>query len=660
MAETSRPVFIGDPNSERFLRLKTILYKAFEVEAQQAKNFAELQVLIEESNKSREQAENIGEARATWKNASPLIFITDDLPRAPTKISSLDQVKIDFSNVEKWNKRDDFVTVLIVTRETEIDWRGVIPPTYTIHLSNPPTKEEQTKEERSIVKVLDGHGGLKTVFAGFKTVWDKDNHTLREQIRSLSDERNLEDGENYLKELIGRCIDCSKVEKVEIKQLGQGKSGASVFRLRVETRQDATEEVKKQEFVLKLCQAGAVWKLASEVSGQMKASQGLGHPGYKEHIPKMKLAHRSCDELEGLKKIKQPNLYIVQYSHWYAVHYDFLGGHAFGEFTDLETALTASAIDLEKKFAGTDFAVAATDANEAQAVRVRFLELILQWLCEHWYANSATGQVHRKEMIVWDTDNASDQKYDDLPPYRLTGKSKGWIQSFLDSPEAEMGARFYSEWENRVNKIMRLVSQDDLTKNQLGQLSKPLPMILSHVHGDLNASNILLWLKYKHPFLIDFPFYQDAGHALQDFARLEVEIKFALLDRQKDSPKEHLKAFEHTYSQMPIWQEMEDRLLDQWDQKASGWSAEGYKENVQLCYALVQLVRHKAQEVQQNTQCPGPPAGDFLSEYRPALLYHTLRAIGYPSLSVFKRLLAVYSASLILEKLNCFTDLDAI
>lgn len=101
---------------------------------------------------------------------------------------------------------------------------------------------------------------------------------------------------------------------------------------------------------------------------------------------------------------------------------------------------------------------------------------------------------------------------------------------------------------------------------------------------------------------------------------------------------------------------MEDRLLDQWDSRAQPWSSKGYRRNVRLCFELVQMVRRSAREVQENAECPGAAAGDFLSEYWPALLYHTVRAIGYPSLSLFKRLLAVYSAGLILTKLGCFTD----
>jgi hypothetical protein len=560
-----------------------------------------------------------------------------------------------FTILGSLNKWTDFNTVLINTQNFRLDWRASYPPTRTINLSDPPTPRDYKRVSRD----LDGLAGIERLTsAKFKLLWDKDNRMLSEQIRALSDERKLSDGEDHLARLIRRCIDCSRVRRIELEQLGQGKSGASVFLLHVENKRGADAEVKSNEFVLKLCRAGEVWKLESEVQGHIRANKGLGHPGYKEHMPALKEAHAPSGGLERPEKTEQPNRHIVWSGHWYAVHYDFLGGDKFGKFIDLETALVASASELERKMAGTDFAVEAAKMNKVRQARARVVEAILHWLCNSWYANSETGLVRREKRVLWDLGDAPDQEYVVMPPYKLTGRSKGWIQSFLNGQEAEMGTRFFTDWVKNRQKVFRLISEGPSAVVQLGKLGKPLPVLLSHVHGDLNANNILLWLKHKHPFLIDFPCYQDAGHALQDFARLEVEIKFALLDRQRDSPEGRLKAFEHTYSQMLIWQEMEDHLLNRWDEKVPRWRSKGYPGNVQLCYELVQVVRRKALEVQQNGLCPGPAASDFLTEYWPALLYHTVRAIGYPSLSVFKRLLAVYSAGSILTKLNCFTDLD--
>jgi hypothetical protein len=181
-------------------------------------------------------------------------------------------------------------------------------------------------------------------------------------------------------------------------------------------------------------------------------------------------------------------------------------------------------------------------------------------------------------------------------------------------------------------------------------LDNEIEMILSPAHGDLNANNVFIWLTHPdQPFFIDFPTFQARGHALQDFARLEVEVKYTLMDRQEDSPAEQLPSFDLTPSQFVIWRQLEDYLL------AEGWAEERtwdgnavYTGNVGLSLALVQRIRRYACRVQSQKN----PTVGFLEEYLPALLFHTLRAISYTSLSPLKRLLAVYSAARMLERLR--------
>ncbi len=160
-------------------------------------------------------------------------------------------------------------------------------------------------------------------------------------------------------------------------------------------------------------------------------------------------------------------------------------------------------------------------------------------------------------------------------------------------------------------------------------------------------------LQESRPFLIDFPCYQKSGHPLQDLASLEIALKFALMDRQGDSPKESLRAFDHTHSQMDIWQEMEDYLLsDTRNLSQTGWQQRHcFMDNVALCFELVALLRKSAEKVQAQ-KCGEEKLPQFLDEYLPALLYHRVRAIGYTSLSIFKRLLAIYSTSAILDRLE--------
>ena len=649
MAKNVKPALIGDANSSRFNWLKSVLDSEFGMDAVQAEIFDKLQKLVEESNEARRQ---VGSGNTTQhcrgENSWSFIAVADDLPERYTLYPTEYSIKKYFTSLGILNKCSDFNTVLINTQDFQIDWRASDPPDRTITISPELTSEDS----QGLVTGLDKFAGLERLASiEDKLTWDTDNRILRKQIRALSDRRNVQDGQRQLARLISRCVKCSGVKKVEVRQLGQGKSGSSVFRFVIERASRDGSSIEEREFVLKVFSAEDLWKLTSEVQCHLLASPELGHPGYKSHLPQLERASVPCD----LSTQTFRNLHIVRSAHWYAVHFDFLGGDRLGEFVDLEAVVIGPGKDLRKKIqdAGSDLAAGSASIAE---VRMRVLKMLLEWLTDNWYANVRAGNVRREMRVPWTLGNADERKNIVVPPYELTGRAKGWIQSFLDSPEAEIGERFFSDWHQHMERVSRLVGEDESANKSLGQLGDQLPVLLSHVHGDLNANNVLLWLKHKHPFLIDFPFYQEAGHALQDFARLEVEIKFALLDRQKDSPEKKLKAFEHTYSQMPLWREMELRLVDCWDQPAAAWSSKGYNKNVKLSFELVRLIRQKALGVQQNVRCDGPPPGDFLQEYWPALLYHTVRAIGYPSLSLFKRLLAVYSAGSILSKVHSFDN----
>ncbi|NOT60635.1 MAG: hypothetical protein HOP19_10480 [Acidobacteria bacterium] len=167
----------------------------------------------------------------------------------------------------------------------------------------------------------------------------------------------------------------------------------------------------------------------------------------------------------------------------------------------------------------------------------------------------------------------------------------------------------------------------------------------------MNSNNVLLWQKGRHPFFIDFPFFQEQGHALQDLARLEAEVKFALMDRQLESPADKLLAFDHTHSQLKLWMHFEDCLIHtDWRVQKVLQHEPAYHDNVKHHHELVRFIRQQAEEVQRQPDS-AVVRPKFEVEYFPALLFHTLRAISYDSLSLFKRLLAVYSASKLLTRL---------
>jgi hypothetical protein len=145
--------------------------------------------------------------------------------------------------------------------------------------------------------------------------------------------------------------------------------------------------------------------------------------------------------------------------------------------------------------------------------------------------------------------------------------------------------------------------------------------------------------------------FQIWGHAMQDFARLEAELIYAVMDRQSDSPIERLPALDLTPAQFPLWCALETHLLAHHCSSPLP-SIEGtYPTNVSTVLNLVLQVRQAAQSVQTQKKVEGA-SPDFLDEYLPALLFQTLKIISYDAISPLKRILAVRSAVAILDLID--------
>lgn len=601
MADTHRWVLIGEPSPERFDLLKEILHDEFSATAVCAENYEDFRSEY---------------ARRRWN----LLLIAYDLPRTSAIKAAFLYEYFAHLNFEAHNVNKG----CIVGSLEPDDLEKIDPLPARIHV---PSASPSPSERDRIVTEL---GSLLPRAVSLPRVGPVESPSLREQIRSLSEGRKLDEGKTVLRSLLRDLFLC---ELVDVDGLGQGASGAKVFRVRPEGRDGP------REFVLKLSHVDELWKILLELERHAEARPTLGVEDYMIHFAKLieaKLPYehqgRSLD-------------YVVNYKNWYAVGYDFVGGERFGKLVDLETVLISSAASLEEKTKGTDFSTPASDAAACRQLRVRLFEATLDWLSRNWYMKE--GRFTRGRRDVWKVEDAPDKQYPPMPPYQLAGKSKGFILSFLDSHASGIGERFFDRWAEDRQRVWDLVEKTG-GRTGVAFLDRQSSFILSPAHGDLNGNNVLLWLdRACHPFLIDFPFYQREGHALQDFARLEVEVKLALMDRQADSPVDALPALDHTSSQLRLWKEMEDHLLsDAWQSPKGAWAADGYSDNVDFCLGLIQLLRTKAAEVQR--QMPGSDIGSFMDEYRPPLLYHTVRASGYGTLPILKRLLAVYSAARLL------------
>lgn len=435
------------------------------------------------------------------------------------------------------------------------------------------------------------------------------DHVLLAMVRTLGREGQFEQGENVMQRLVRKLWGC---EHASLSRLTQGYSGAKVFRI------DLVPIEADQSFALKLSSESDLWKLENEVDNWEEIEGALDDHHFRRYLPQL------CAPVFPSEASER----VVEAGGFYAVAYQFLGAGA-GEFLDLGDAYTKSAADLD---------LLAQQEGRAQLppdLAGELLEAVVRRLRQGWYDQAVPSE----HVTLWDGEDALEGQVLEPPPYCLTAKQKAHLLASLEMLE-DLGSRLLLDtWQGDCQQVASWLAEGPPATCALAGTRR---VAQSPVHGDLNSSNILTWFKEGQPFLIDFACYQQQGHTLQDFARLEAEVKFALMDTESDSP---VPALDRDPSRLRMWMEAESQLASEnWEGQVrlSGRN----RTPVRRAVDLVRTVRLQAREVQAGAfDRAGIPTPDFLAEYAAALLYHTLRAVGYDSLSTLKRLLAVRSAA---------------
>jgi hypothetical protein len=432
---------------------------------------------------------------------------------------------------------------------------------------------------------------------------------LDRQVRGLCPEGRLAGGMAHLASMI-RDLDFP-CRSARVGRLGQGYSGALV--LKVEAEHDG----KESHYVFKIVKDIDRWKLRREIEHWPVATSTLDPTNMTPRAPELILPKLGALKEQGL----------VGSGNSCAICYRFLGEPA-GKFCDLEAIYLGLDPDVGAASGPTDRPTPADPAD-------RLISDLLDMLRDAWHS-----RVQIDSRPLWLAEDAEHRQMRVFPPYQLTAWEKAFALGSLEKL-ARPGRRLLGEqeWVMSADKIQRWLRGDHPLYNRLGRQQ---PATISHVHGDLNANNILIWKAQQRPFLIDFACFQPNGHVMQDFARLEAEIKFALMDREEavEDP-----AFDHSSHRLPIWCLMERDLASAHWAKAT-MPLGGRERFVARALRLIQGIRRRARE----TWALNPGGGDsekngFLTEYGASLLHYTLRAIGYETLSPFKRLLAVFSAA---------------
>lgn len=613
---SSDQVLLADEHDERFHFLAEILEDDFHLGVKRARSFNEVSLKTEERE---------------WR----LVILAEDLP--PAKGMSkpkAERLNRYFAILEEHDR--SAMRGLVYTGAKAPTIPGLQHQPVVIGIQNISAKSARDR----VISELAAFGRfLPTRILLPDIELDTDPATvqvdpaLSAQICNLSKRRDLQGGKKVIQHLTRAFF---AWDSVKVGKLGQGLSGAHVFVI-----QPHPPEKTPKQYVLKLCAAESRWKLVEEVARHKEANDKLGEPDYRKCLPHI------------LPRTDLPDSgHIAVNGDWYAVCYQYLGDPKIGGILDLESVLTCDLATLQAKTQNTKFFKRyLADHPSLWECRRRVFSDLLEWLGNEWYEHPELAKTKAVPRF-WQTEDCPPRAYLTLPPYRLKGKEKGWILDFLGGREVHKVKRLLPSWEDHCRRVWEFVALSQ-GPTGLAVLDDPGSIICSPVHGDLNANNVLLWLQYPdQPFLIDFPCFQLEGHALQDLARLEVELLFALLDCQAES-LEQLQVSDYAYHQLKLWLELAEHLLDAAvpSPRNSWQSTDCYSDNVTAKLDLFSLIRAKALAVQRpliDTHEQGP----FLAAYLPALLYYTLREIGYPSRTPFKRLLALYQASCIIERLR--------
>lgn len=446
--------------------------------------------------------------------------------------------------------------------------------------------------------------------------WDTTNPILCQQLAWLNP-KSWPDGERkVLQRLLAKFRPNCRDAKIHF--LTPGYSGSLVFRVEWTDRAGKTDT---GPVLMKISKHDDLWKIRRTFVKWEEINAAVNRSDLMLHAPKPLCPYPPTKDAPPTTDVD----FLVESSGFYAEFWQFVSEVA----------------DWEKVHWHQDDGMPAAQ---------EFVVMAIALLRDFWYKHATWSE----QRPLWTRAGTGDSANTASPPYWLPTWWKAKILASLASLE-RLGIRLCNAtWINDCMTIHTWLSEGPA---ESGVAALPERVLLSAIHGDLNKSNILWSLAGKRPLLIDFATYQSQAHTLLDFATLEVQVKYALMDREDGS--KHL-ALDYADAQLSKWHERLAVLVPELPKELRVFeplkSDEVELNGVVQAEALIGLIRSEAHEVFDSTVSRSgqtAPVGRFDAEYAAALLFLTLKAIGYDnSLSPFKRLLAVRSAASLIRRLN--------
>lgn len=452
-----------------------------------------------------------------------------------------------------------------------------------------------------------------------KVTWDRSDLILAQQLRMLNPKGEPGSELRVLQRLLQKFREVC--QHATIQRLTPGYSGSLVFCVRwhADKSPGQTIDPPEQTMLMKISRYDDLWKIRRTFEDWDVIEKSLNPSGLEAAVPQP----LKPDQKEGQVG------YLVEAGGFVAEFWQYLS-KPIGQFDDWEHVHWS--------------------ANGRSRKSKKLIESVIELLRASWYDDATwTG-----ELPLWTAEDMKHPANVSFPPYGLTSWWKAKILSSLGDLE-RLGERMSPDnWKSDCTAIRDWIIKGP---NPRSIVTAPGRVLLSKIHGDLNKNNILWWGEKKRPLLIDFATFQQSAHTLQDFAELETQAQYALMDRQNALDVDPI---DYCAQQFVEWSKRLTDLVPALPGNLRSFtcvaSNEKNIEGMKQAETLIGLIRCGAHAVfDAAVGRSGAPAfpGRFCQEYATALLYHTIRAIGYEnSLSPFKRMLAVHSAARLIARLG--------
>ena len=224
-----------------------------------------------------------------------------------------------------------------------------------------------------------------------------------------------------------------------------------------------------------------------------------------------------------------------------------------------------------------------------------------------------------------------------VAPLSMGNSKRAFLTTWTTSPP--YAGQLWDDWSQRQEALK------DLVYEVPQWLTAWTPVVRGHIHGDPNPQNCLIASDDPDNLaLIDCGGYRSDGRLVSDLAVVERDIKLVMMGLEDEASK----FFDLDIQQLSDWSHAERVAIGSglsYTPRASARSRRSLLLRNSRSSPRRNRVRQRAKEL----------CGDWDPEgkhYFAALLYWTLEILQYPAVRRTKKLLALYSASEILQTMN--------